>query len=204
MASEHTVHAEDVASSENEVEQPHVPLQAPVVRDTERILTAIERGTGTGLLERFRKLFTTEFGGSVIPGEAKEWWKSVVRVFDAMGGTARTWWEALQRQLTAPLPGVTPVVRRVVTWERFVQGFNDQYCPQSYQLRQEANFTHLVQGDMTVSEYEARFAECGQHALRREKDFVPSRRFAALFLEKSRERERRWQALKNTESPLEF
>ncbi|KAG5549121.1 hypothetical protein RHGRI_014480 [Rhododendron griersonianum] len=79
-------------------------------------------------------------------------------------GTARTWWEALQRQLTAPLPGVTPVVRRVVTWERFVQGFNDQYCPQSYQLRQEANFTHLVQGDMTVSEYEARFAELSKYA----------------------------------------
>ncbi|KAG5564198.1 hypothetical protein RHGRI_000407 [Rhododendron griersonianum] len=140
---------------------------------------AIERGTGTGLLERFRKLFTTEFGGSVIPSEAKEWLKSVVRVFDAMGvidaqkvtlatfnlkRTARTWWEALLRQLTAPLPGVTPVVRRVVTWERFVQGFNDQYCPQSYQLRQEANFTHLVQGDMTVSEYEARFAELSEYA----------------------------------------
>ncbi|KAF7129703.1 hypothetical protein RHSIM_Rhsim10G0111100 [Rhododendron simsii] len=198
MASEHTVPAEDVATSGDEVEQPHVPLQAPVVRDTERILAAMaqyteqqaalmqlqttqaaERGTGTGLLERFRKLFTTEFGGSVSPGEAKEWLKSVVRVFDAMGvtdtqkvtlatfnlkGTARNWWEALQRQLTAPLPGVTPVVQRVVTWERFVKGFNDQYCPQSYRFRQEAAFSHLQQGDMTVPEYEARFAELSEYA----------------------------------------
>ncbi|KAF7140894.1 hypothetical protein RHSIM_Rhsim06G0111500 [Rhododendron simsii] len=198
MASEHTVPAEDVATSGDEVEQPHVPLQAPVGRDTERILAAMaqyteqqaalmqlqtaqatERGTGTGLLERFRKLFTTEFGGSVSPGEAKEWLKSVVRVFDAMGvtdaqkvtlatfnlkGTARNWWEALQRQLTAPLPGVTPVVQRVVTWERFVKGFNDQYCPQSYRFRQEAAFSHLQQGDMTVPEYEARFAELSEYA----------------------------------------
>ncbi|KAF7153593.1 hypothetical protein RHSIM_Rhsim01G0156800 [Rhododendron simsii] len=85
MASEHTVPAEDVATSGDEVEQPHVPLQAPVGRDTERILAAMaqyteqqaalmqlqtaqatERGTGTGLLERFRKLFATEFGGSVL------------------------------------------------------------------------------------------------------------------------------------------
>ncbi|KAF7150567.1 hypothetical protein RHSIM_Rhsim02G0129900 [Rhododendron simsii] len=198
MASEHTVHAENVASSGDEVEQPQVPLQAPVVGDTERILAAMaqyteqqaalmqlqtaqaaERGTGTGLLERFRKLFTTEFGGSVSPGEAKEWLKAVVRVFDAMGvtdaqkvtlatfnlkGTARNWWEALQRQLTAPLPGVTPVVQRVVTWERFVKGFNDQYCPQSYRFRQEAAFSHLQQGDMTVPEYEARFAELSEYA----------------------------------------
>lgn len=79
-------------------------------------------------------------------------------------GEARNWWEALKRQLIAPLPGVVPAVPQVVTWERFVRGFNDQYCPKSDRLEQEATFTHLEQGTMTIPEYEARFAALSRYA----------------------------------------
>ncbi|KAH7842109.1 hypothetical protein Vadar_001570 [Vaccinium darrowii] len=190
--------AEDASSSENEVEQP-VPLQLPIVGDADRVLAALARFTerqaefmmwqntremtrdsGTGLLERFKKLFTVEFEGTVSPSDAEEWLKAVERVLDAMEvtdtqrvtlatftlkGEARNWWEALKRQLTAPLPGVEPAVPQVVTWERFVKGFNDQYCPESYRMEQEAAFIRLEQGTMTVPEYEAKFAALSRYAL---------------------------------------
>ncbi|KAH7836858.1 hypothetical protein Vadar_006574 [Vaccinium darrowii] len=75
--------------------------------------------SGTGLLERFKKLFPAEFEGSINPVDAENWLKGVERVFVAMGvtdeqrvtlatfnlkGEALIWWEAIQRQLTAPLP----------------------------------------------------------------------------------------------------
>ncbi|KAH7865082.1 hypothetical protein Vadar_001991 [Vaccinium darrowii] len=190
--------AEDAASSENEVEQP-VPLQPPVVGDADRVLAALAqfterqaefmmwqnaremtRDSGTGLLERFKKLFTVEFERTVSPGDAEEWLKAVERVLDAMEvtdtqrvtlatfslkGEARNWWEALKRQLIAPLPGVKPAVPQVVTWERFVKGFNDQYCPKSYRMEQEAAFIRLEQGTMTVPECEAKFAALSRYAL---------------------------------------
>ncbi|KAH7854180.1 hypothetical protein Vadar_011106 [Vaccinium darrowii] len=197
MNSEHTVHAEDGASSGNEVEQ-QIPLQPPIVGNADRVLAALAqfterqaefmlwqntremaRDSGTGLLERFKKLFTVEFEGTVLPSDVEEWLKAVERVLDAMGvtdaqrvtlatfslkGEARNWWEALKRQLTAPLPGVVPAVPQVVTWERFVRGFNDQYCPESYRLEQEAAFIRLEQVTMTVPEYEARFAALSRYA----------------------------------------
>ncbi|KAH7851345.1 hypothetical protein Vadar_010236 [Vaccinium darrowii] len=205
--------AEDAASSENEVEQP-VPLQPPIVGDADRVLAALAqfterqaefmmwqntrdmtRDSGTGLLERFKKLFTVEFEGTLSPNDAEEWLKAVERVLDAMEsyknsisvphnrrlqrywlfnvtlatftlkGEARNWWEALKRQLIAPLPGVVPAVPQVVTWERFVRGFNDQYCPESYRMEQEAAFIRLEQGTMTVPEYEAKFAALSRYAL---------------------------------------
>ncbi|KAF7151632.1 hypothetical protein RHSIM_Rhsim02G0020600 [Rhododendron simsii] len=198
MASEHTVHAEGAASSGDEVQQPEVPVEQPVVGATDRLLAAVAllaeqqaalmqwqttevmtRGTGTGLLERFKKLFTVEFEGAIDPSDAEEWLKAVERVLNAMGvtdaqkvtlatfslkGEARDWWESFERQWTAPLPGVIPAVPRVVTWDRFVKGFNNHYFPKSWKLDQEAAFIDLKQGNMTVPEYEARFAKLSKYA----------------------------------------
>ncbi|KAH7846338.1 hypothetical protein Vadar_012677 [Vaccinium darrowii] len=163
------------------------------IRAIERILAAMARqseqhtafvlwqnqqattaGSGTGLLEKFKKLFTTEFEGSIHPVDAENWLKGVERVLVAMAvtdeqrvtlatfslkGEALVWWEAIQRQLTAPLPGVQPPVPQVVTWERFVKAFNDQYFPEAYRFEQEATFIALDQKKekMTVPEYEAKF-----------------------------------------------
>ncbi|KAH7833281.1 hypothetical protein Vadar_004746 [Vaccinium darrowii] len=119
------------------------------------------RDTSTRLLERFKKLFTSEYEGTVSPTVAEEWLKAVERVLEAMGvtdaqrvtlatfslkGEAWNRWEALNRQLTAPLHGVVPAVPQVVTWGRFVRGFNDQYCLESYRLEQETAFTRLEPG----------------------------------------------------------
>ncbi|KAH7855338.1 hypothetical protein Vadar_023846 [Vaccinium darrowii] len=137
--------------------------------------------SGTGLLERFKKLFPAEFDGSINPVDAENWLKGVERVLVAMGvtdeqrvtlatfnlkGEALIWWEAIQRQLTAPLPGVHPLVPQVITWERFVKVFNDQYFPESYRFEQEAAFITLEQEKekMTVPEYEAKFNALSRYA----------------------------------------
>ncbi|KAH7833742.1 hypothetical protein Vadar_009288 [Vaccinium darrowii] len=136
--------AEDTASSENEVEQ-QVSLQPPIVGGTNRILAAQAQ-----LTERQAKFMF--------------WHNTREMAQDSLKGAARNWREALERQLTAPLPGVVPSVPQVVTWERFVKGFNDQYCSESYALEQEIAFTRLEQGTMTVPEYEARFATLSRYA----------------------------------------
>ncbi|KAH7857114.1 hypothetical protein Vadar_009163 [Vaccinium darrowii] len=122
-------------------------------RDIDRVLAAMARqseqqaafmlwqnqqviaaASGTGLLERFKKLFTAEFEGTVDPADAENWLKSVERVLVAMGvtdeqkvtlatfslrGEALVWWEAIQRLMTAPLPNVQPPVSQVITWTRY-------------------------------------------------------------------------------------
>ncbi|KAH7856456.1 hypothetical protein Vadar_001580 [Vaccinium darrowii] len=170
------------------------------IRAIERILAAMARqseqhtafmlwqnqqataaGSGTGLLEKFKKLFPTEFEGTINPEDAENWLKTVERVLMAMGvtdeqkvtlatfslkGEALLWWEASQRLLSAPLPDVQPLVPQVITWARFVQAFNDQYFPEAFKFEQEAMFITLDQekGKMTVPEYEAKFNALSRYA----------------------------------------
>ncbi|KAH7839881.1 hypothetical protein Vadar_009924 [Vaccinium darrowii] len=170
------------------------------IRAIERILAAMARqseqhtafmlwqnqqataaGSGTGLLEKFKKLFPTEFEGTINPEDAENWLKTVERVLMAMGvtdeqkvtlatfslkGEALLWWEASQRLLSAPLPDVQPPVPQVITWARFVQAFNDQYFPEAFKFEQEAMFITLDQekGKMTVPEYEAKFNALSRYA----------------------------------------
>ncbi|KAH7865392.1 hypothetical protein Vadar_005987 [Vaccinium darrowii] len=167
-------------------------------RDIDRVLAAMARqseqqaafmlwqnqqviaaASGTGLLERFKKLFTAEFEGTVDPADAENWLKSVERVLVAMGvtdeqkvtlatfslrGEALVWWEAIQRLMTAPLPNVQPSVPQVITWTRFVKAFNDQYFPEAYQFEQEAAFINLKREGMSVPEYEAKFHALSRYA----------------------------------------
>lgn len=136
---------------------------------TQHVAAAVAR---TWLLERFKKLFPTEFEGTINPEDAENWLKAVERVLEAIGvsneqkvtlatftlkGKALEWWEAGKRLLLAPLPNVQPPVAQVITWARFVKAFNDQYIPKSYRFEQETAFINLKQEGMTVSEYDAKF-----------------------------------------------
>lgn len=104
---------------------------------------------------------------------AEGWFKRIERILDAMGvtdgqkvtlatfvlrGVTLNWWEAINRQLTAPLPGVIRPMLQQVTWEKFVKAFNDKYCPESYKYDQEAEFINCKQGRTSVAKYEAKFA----------------------------------------------
>ena len=55
-------------------------------------------------------------------------------------GDALAWWENYYRQLTTiEARGVL----REVTWEMFVRGFNDKYCPANYGIERENTFLYL-------------------------------------------------------------
>ena len=52
-----------------------------------------------------------------------------------------------------------------MTWDMFVRGFNNKYCPPSYRLDQENTFLYLKQGNRIVAEYEAEFASFSRFAV---------------------------------------
>ncbi|XP_058189189.1 uncharacterized protein LOC131306779 [Rhododendron vialii] len=125
-----------------------------------------------GLLEKFKKLYPTEFKGTFKPQEVEDWLKTIERVLTTLGvtdeqkvtlatftlkGQPLIWWVGSQRLLSAPLPGIQPPVPQVITWARFVKAFNDRYCLETYRFQQEADFINLKQGSMSVAEYEGKF-----------------------------------------------
>ena len=95
----------------------------------------------TSVMDRFRRLCNSEFHGVTYASEAEKWLHEVERAFVTLGvpynqkvnlasfnlkGEALYWWEAYHRQLTMPIMGDVAAIPRVVTWELFVKGFNDQ------------------------------------------------------------------------------
>ena len=80
---------------------------------------------GPSLLDRFRRLYTSEFGGSTIPADAEFWLHGLERVFGILAvpehqkiglasfnlkGDTLSWWENYHRQLTTPVDGMSPVL----------------------------------------------------------------------------------------------
>ncbi|XP_058080668.1 uncharacterized protein LOC131228830 [Magnolia sinica] len=63
-------------------------------------------------------------------------------------GEARHWWLSISRMVG---PGF------VWTWKDFVDRFDQKFFPEHVQEQRAIEFKTLVQGDMTVSQYEARF-----------------------------------------------
>ena len=66
-------------------------------------------------------------------------------------GEARNWWEAMRRIMNSQPRGVP------ITWQRFVEIFNEQQFSQIYHTQKEQDFITLKQGRMLVVEYEEQF-----------------------------------------------
>ncbi|XP_024198114.1 uncharacterized protein LOC112201469 [Rosa chinensis] len=64
-------------------------------------------------------------------------------------GEARVWWSGTQRAVDVS----------ALTWEGFVVLFWDQYFPPIVREQLELKFITLVQGNMSVRDYEARFSQ---------------------------------------------
>ncbi|XP_024033010.1 uncharacterized protein LOC112095379 [Morus notabilis] len=71
-----------------------------------------------------------------------------------MEGLANTWWKQVKRRMD-----VTGL-----TWEQFETLFNEQYFPQSYREKKALEFMSLLQGDMSVREYEAKSNDLSRFA----------------------------------------
>ncbi|XP_028052737.1 uncharacterized protein LOC114257164 [Camellia sinensis] len=65
---------------------------------------------------------------------------------------ARRWWM------------LTRTIHQGLTWDRFLELFYDKYFPQSMRDKKVTEFETLKQGNKTVAEYEAQFAELARFA----------------------------------------
>ncbi|XP_065881830.1 uncharacterized protein [Euphorbia lathyris] len=121
--------------------------------------------------ERLRKMGAENFEGTTDPTKAEEWLKDTERVLTRLKCTLEqrldyivsllkkhviTWWESIERVVVAP---------RVLTYEDFKKEFADRYMPRVYRDEKKVEFYNLKQGNMTVAEYELRFAEVSKYAL---------------------------------------
>ncbi|RHN53603.1 putative cu(2+)-exporting ATPase [Medicago truncatula] len=123
-------------------------------------------GDGTRMLETFLRNHPPTFKGRYDPDGAQNWLKEVERIFRVMQcsetqkvrfGThmlaeeADDWWVSL-----------LPVLEQgdtVVTWAMFRKEFLSRYFPEDVRGKKEIEFLELKQGDMSVTEYAARFVE---------------------------------------------
>ena len=118
------------------------------------------------MLDMFLKNHPPTFKGRYDPDGAQTWLKEVERIFRVMScsdaqmvrfGThmlaeeADDWWVSLQPILVNG--------GEVVTWAVFRREFLNRYFPEDVRGKKENEFPELKQGDMTVTEYAAKFVE---------------------------------------------
>ncbi|XP_065853186.1 uncharacterized protein [Euphorbia lathyris] len=120
-------------------------------------------------LEGLRRLGAETFKGTLDPEEAEVWLIKVEDVLNSMNcplesrvrytvtllaGDALIWWKAVMRGRDD----------QAVTWEDFRNLFNDKYCSQEYRDEKQMEFMNLKQNEMSIAEYENRFAALSRYA----------------------------------------
>ena len=121
------------------------------------------------LHRNFQAMNPPRFNGTLDPDLAEHWVKEIERVFRVMQCTdqekvllatfqlekdARAWWEATE--VTLP--------NRQVTWAEFLDHFNSKYFSDRIKEIKAAEFASLVQRNLSVAEYEAKFARLSKYA----------------------------------------
>ncbi|KAK9002134.1 hypothetical protein V6N11_024822 [Hibiscus sabdariffa] len=135
------------------------------------------QGGGNGLpLERLRHLGGVEFRG-LPPGKSEAWLESTVHILgqlectDArklgcvvslLQGDAYTWWTTVTSSMD----------EGEITWEFFQSVFRKKYLGTRYADEKKREFMALVQGSMSVTDYEILFVRLSQYA----PELVPTER----------------------------
>jgi hypothetical protein len=119
---------------------------------------------------RMHQLGVTYFYGRVEPLEADLWLRQTEKILDLLEcteeqkvvctrslfqGSASYWWESVERKLA----GSTPI-----TWDVLKKEFENYYLPQSFRDVKMIEFTRLMQGNMSVADYESKFIELSRFA----------------------------------------
>ncbi|XP_028060552.1 uncharacterized protein LOC114264145 [Camellia sinensis] len=119
------------------------------------------------LTKEFKKMKPPSFKGGIEPMKAEGWVLGIEKLFEVFPCTeiqkvqlaaftledeARRWWM------------LTRIMHQGLTWDRFLVLFYDKYFPQSMRDKKVTEFETLRQGNKTVAEYEAQFAELARYA----------------------------------------
>ncbi|XP_073017797.1 uncharacterized protein [Primulina eburnea] len=115
-------------------------------------------------LERFLRFKPPKFEGKPDSCQAESWLSKINKIFSILKypkeqkvnfstylfeEAAHNWWRTVEHRWTK---NHTPK-----TWENFLQEFKGKYITQVILNTREREFMDLVQGDMTVAQYEAEF-----------------------------------------------
>ncbi|XP_072962655.1 uncharacterized protein [Typha angustifolia] len=160
---------------------PSIEERDPISRlldSQERLIEEILRGRGAGIsvesseppltagitLNKFMQLNPPIYSGGVDPLEASGWLSDIEKMLDTLGcndqqkiafaafmlrGEAEQWWKATERQIKSRIGDA------VITWELFLDAFDQKHFPAWRKEKMEEEFLHLRQGPMTVAEYES-------------------------------------------------
>ena len=123
-------------------------------------------------LEKFLKLAPPSFKGETNPEISEAWISEVEKKFKVMKcpeedkvnlatymlqERADVWWKVALRTTFINREGE-------VSWEEFLNLFEEKYFPEHIRDAKEREFLSLVQGNLSVGEYEAKFSELGKYA----------------------------------------
>ena len=121
---------------------------------------------GTRSLATFQRENPPAFEGKYDPDGAMDWLREMERIFRVMDCTdeqkvrygthmlkkeADDWWLATRQRLMAANEGIT--------WVVFSRDFLRKYYPEDVRGKKEMEFLKLEQGNMSVTEYAAKFTE---------------------------------------------
>ena len=122
-------------------------------------------------VERVRSLGVKSFNGSGDPPEAESWLIKLERIFDVMRCSeedrlsfatflledrAYHWWQIVERRYQG---------HAALTWAIFRKEFYEHYFPAVYQDIKQSEFLRLVQGSISVEEYERKFLDLSRFAI---------------------------------------
>ncbi|KAJ0978127.1 hypothetical protein J5N97_013601 [Dioscorea zingiberensis] len=117
-----------------------------------------------------RQMGITQFTGITDPAEAENWITLLELIFEALmcpdeekvatvtlllGESALQWWLTYKRRR----PNQT-----VFTWAEFRTAFDRKFMPQIYRDAKHEEFPRLIQGSLSVADYEAKFTDLGRYA----------------------------------------
>src|SRR4030042_245803 len=121
---------------------------------------------GVRMLDMFLKNHPPTFKGRYDPDGAQTWLKEVERIFRVMpcsdAQMVRFGTHMLAEEADDGWVSVQPIIENggeVVTWAVFRREFLNRYFPEDVRGKKEIEFLELKQGDMTVTEYAAKFVE---------------------------------------------
>jgi Retroviral aspartyl protease/RNase H-like domain found in reverse transcriptase/Reverse transcriptase (RNA-dependent DNA polymerase)/Integrase zinc binding domain/Retrotransposon gag protein/Zinc knuckle len=124
---------------------------------------------GPSLPKQFKDMGPPEFRGVPDPSKAESWIKDIEKIFRLikcpdnekvtlasfmLKGEAGFWWESMEENYSG----------RDMDWPAFKDVFYEQYFPDSIRNQKEIEFMELVQANMTVAQYDAKFTELSRFA----------------------------------------
>ncbi|KAL8554780.1 hypothetical protein ACS0TY_002828 [Phlomoides rotata] len=123
-------------------------------------------------VEQFRRLQPPRLNGKEGPLETEEWIAGLERIFRHLTLTdtqkiscaqfqlkedAAQWWESYERTLD-------PEERQAFLWEDFKEAVMERYFPRVLRDQKEQEFVTLLQGTLSVTEYERKFNQLSRYA----------------------------------------